>query len=663
MAKRLQHKQSSGDEISTPDAGESGAAPSLPSWLRHDWLWGLLLVAAVVLAYTPVWRAGFIWDDDMQLTGNPCITGPLGLKEIWATSQARYYPLVLTTFWVEHALWGFAPLPYHLVNVLLHGVCAVLLWRVLRRLRIPGAWLGAALWALHPVQVETAAWITELKNTQSCLFYLLAIRFFLLWRDQAQSGAGETGRHDLPALLFALLAILSKPSTVVLPAVLVLIWWWRGDRWDRRDLLKLTPFFLISLVASAWAVVEQKTGAGAVGSEWTQSWPERFVIAGKAVWFYLGKLVWPHPLIFIYPRWEIAPSPLTAYLPLIAVALVLLVLWFFRDRGLRPVFFAFAYFLLALFPVLGFFSVYFFRFSFVGDHFQYLASMGPLALAGAAITRLANWTIPEEPWLRPVPGALLLAILGMLSWQQTWAYQNLETLWRDVLVKNPGCWMADDNLGDILAQKGDMAGAAALFQKALDLNPNYAEAHNNVGVILAQKGQMAEAMAHFQKALELNPNSADAHYDLGKAFMQQGQLDRAITECEKAVEINPYYAEAYTNLGNAFLRKGKTGDAMTQYRKALEINPNRAEFHDNFAFALLQNGSIDQAMAECQKALNLNPYYPSAHNNLGIAFARKGQLNNAIIQFQEAVQLNPNYASAQKNLAIAQAMARQKQGQ
>jgi len=295
--------------------------PRPPSWFKRDWLWGLILILAVILTYTPVWWAGFVWDDDINVTANPCIVGPLGLKEIWTTTHAGYYPLVLTTVWVEHALWGLAPLPYHLVNVLLHATCAVLLWWVLRSLRILGAWLGAALWALHPVQVESVAWITELKNTQSCLFYLLTIRFFLEWQNREILDQKGIERDYLLALVFALLAILSKPSTVVLPAVLGLVWWWMGGQWHGRLVLRLAPFFLIAAAASIWAIVEQKFHAGAVGSEWAQTWAERLVIAGKIVWFYLGKLVWPHPLIFIYPRWEIDASHLVAYLPMTAVVL------------------------------------------------------------------------------------------------------------------------------------------------------------------------------------------------------------------------------------------------------------------------------------------------------------------------------------------------------
>ena len=366
------------------------------SFWRRDWFWALLLIAFVFIAYAQVFRAGFIWDDESHLTQNPCVVGPLGLKEVWTTTQAVYYPLVLTTFWVLHKFFGLNPLPYHLVNIFFHAASAILLWRILRVLRVRGAWLGAALWALHPVMVQSVAWVTELKNTQSCLFYLLSIIFFLNWEDRKgtvsrlpQQRIGD--RRSLIfalSLLFFLLATLSKPSVVMLPFVLALCVWWMRERIRWRDTLAFAPFALISVGASAWTIWEQKFHARAVGPDWVQTFPERLIIAGKAVWFYIGKLLWPHPLIFIYPRWNIDSSTVVAYLPLLAVIAGLVALWFIRATWGRALFFAAAYYVISLFPVLGFFSVYFFRYSFVSDHFQYLASMGPLALTGAGIATL-----------------------------------------------------------------------------------------------------------------------------------------------------------------------------------------------------------------------------------------------------------------------------------
>jgi len=642
-------------------------APRMPPWLSRDWLWGLILVLAVILAYQPVWYAGYIWDDDAHVTANPCIVGPLGLKEIWTTSAAAIGPLTFTTFWVEHALWGLAPLPYHLVNVLLHGACAVVLWRVLRSLQIPGAWLGAALWALHPVEVESVAWITEMKNTQSGLFYLLSILFFVKGlRARDLDGQTSGGWNYALTLLFAALAMASKSSTVILPLVLCLCAWWMDGRWHWRNLARVAPIFLMSIAASALSIGTQKLSLATFPDpQGVRSWPERLVTAGDAVWFYLGKLLWPHPLITIYPRWQIDAGQLVSYLPLLAVMIVLFLLWLKRDSWSRPWFFVFAYFLTALLPVLGLVEHYFLRYSFVGDHFQYLAGMGPLALAGAGMTRLADFAIPGRPWLQSALGAGVLLILGISSWQRAWVYQSEETLWTDALAKNPNCWLGHYNLGLFLFHKGQVDEAMAHYQKALEINPNDAEAHNNLGNLLFQKGQVDQAMAEYQKALGINPNDAEAHNNLANLLFQKGRLDEAIAHYQNVLEINPSLVDTHYNLGNAFFQKGQVDEAIAQFQKALEIEPNFAEAHYHLGNALLQKRRLDEAIAQYQKALEIDPYSAKAHNNLGIALSQKGQVDAGILQFQEALRLKPDYGDAQKNLnlAKAQALARQRAGQ
>ena len=297
MAKRSKNKQVGSGGVSTRITTTSVSVQRAPSWFRHDWFSGLILILFVILTYTPVWQAGFVWDDDRVLTVNHCTVGPLGLKEIWTTSAADICPLTLTTFWVEHALWGLGPLPYHLVNVLLHGASAVLLWRVLRGLRVQGAWLGAALWALHPVAVESAAWITEMKNTESSLFFLLSILFFVRWlRAKELDRRTGVGWNYALTLLFVALAMASKSSTVILPVVLCLCAWWMERRWYWRNLARVAPIFLMSIAASALSIWTQGLQLATVTDpQWVRTWPERLATAGDALWFYLGKLLWPHP--------------------------------------------------------------------------------------------------------------------------------------------------------------------------------------------------------------------------------------------------------------------------------------------------------------------------------------------------------------------------------
>jgi tetratricopeptide (TPR) repeat protein len=632
MGKRSSKKKVAGSGGLKNVATTSVRVQGPPPWFRRDWFWGLILILFVILTYTPVWQTGFIWDDDAHLTANPCIVGPLGLKEIWTTSAADICPLTLTTFWVEHALWGLAPLPYHLVNVLLHGACALLLWRILRSLRVQGAWLGAALWALHPVAVESVAWITEMKNTESGLFFLLSILFFVrrLRAKELKNGPTGGGWNYALTLLFAALAMASKSSTVILPVVLCLCAWWMEGRWRWRNVVSVVPILLMSIAASALSIWTQglALATGVTDSQWVRTWPERLTTAGDAVWFYLGKLLWPHPLITIYPRWQIDAGQWVSFLPLLAVIVILAIFWFKRELWSRACFFAFAYFMAALLPVLGLIDNPIFRFSLVFDHLQYLASIGPLALAGTGLARFSDFAIPKKPWLQSSLCAGLLLILGMASWQRTWVYQSQETLWTDTLAKNPNTWFGRSNLGVVLFQKGQVDEAVAQYQKALEINPNYVAAHYNLGNALFQKGQLDEALAQYQKAVEINPNDAEAHVNLGNALFQNEQLDAALAQFQKAIEINPNDAETHYNLGNALFQKGQLDEAVAQFQKALEIDPN--------SFA--------------------------THYNLGGALFQKGQLDDAITQFQEVLRLKPDFSPAQANLAKVQALVREREG-
>jgi tetratricopeptide (TPR) repeat protein len=664
------------------------------------WLLGLLLIILVFIAYARVFNAGFIWDDESHLTLNPCIVGPLGLKEIWTSAWAVYYPLVLTNFWALHKFVGLSPWPYHLSNVVLHAGSAILLWQVLRQLDVRGAWLGAALWALHPVMVQSVAWVTELKNTQSGFFYLLSIFCFLKWaerpritripgtEDTAIQGEAvsrpalrrtEGGRRSLLfalSLAFFVLAILSKPSVVMLPVVLGLCIWWRTGRVYWRDIAALVPFVFISALASVWTILEQKFNAGAIGVEWAQTWPDRLIIAGRAIWFYVVKLAWPHPLIFIYPRWEINSSQLIAYLPLLAVLAGLLALWLRRAKWGRPVFFAAAYYVVSLFPVLGFFSVYFFRYSFVSDHFQYLASMGPLALAGAGIVTGSN-RLTASSYLSILPsttrhppthvsdaagsslatkplvgicGALLL-LLVVLTWRQTAAYQNLVSLYTATLAKNPGCWMAHYNLGIALNEQGDTDGAIAHYRQALELWPGYAEAHYNLGRLLVQKDQLDEAITHYEKALEINPADAEAHNNLGAALFASGRVEEAIAHYRKALAVRRDYADASCNLADALVSTGDLDGAIQYYSACLAVLPNQAEAQYNLGSALFRTGRMDEAIAHYQKVLELIPGSADARANLGSVFLAKGRLRDAIPQFRDALRIAPDNVAAQSNLA------------
>jgi tetratricopeptide (TPR) repeat protein len=459
----------------------------------------------------------------------------------------------------------------------------------------------------------------------------------------------------------------------MLPFVLALcIWWMRGNiRW--RDAVALAPFALISVVASAWTIWEQRFHARAVGPDWVQTFPERLIIAGKAIWFYLSKLAWPHPLIFIYPRWKIDSSTVVAYLPLLAAIAGVVSLWFIRAKWSRALFFAATYYVVSLFPVLGFFSVYFFRYSFVSDHFQYLASMGPLALTGAGVATLlrlygtradfvshpgaaprSSSTIVSPRRRLVLSGGLcgiLLASLGFLTWRQTAQYHDLSALYTATLQKNPGCWMAHYNLGILLSQEGEADQAMDHYRQAVVLRPDYAEAHYNLGRLLVEHGQLTDAIAHYERAAAINPADAEAQNNLGVTLFGTGRGDDAIAHYQKALGIRPDYAEASCNLADALIAKGDFNGAIAQYKVCLAAVPDQEEAQYNLASALLREGRTDEAIVEYQKVLHIHPESADAHANLGTAWLARGRARDAMAEYTKALQISPENLAALSNLA------------
>ena len=615
----------------------------------------MLLVGLTLGAYWSALRGGFIWDDDSHLTANPCIVGRLGFSAIWTTSSGYYYPLVLTIFWIEHAIWGLNPLFFHLVNVLVHAVNALLLWRVLLSLRVAGAWLGAALWALHPVQVESVAWITELKNTQSCFFYLLAILFFIRWRVLVGASKNGSKISDyVLAISFSVLAMLSKTSTVMLPIVLCLCWWWIEGRWRWRNLIWVSPLFLVSIAGSVWTIWEQKVHSLAHGQEWPQNALQRFAIAGKAIWFYFGKLLWPDPLIFIYPRWQIDTGRPISFLPVAAVVLVAVALWLGLRRyrpQTRPLFFAFSYFCISLFPVMGFFNLYFFRYTFVADHFQYLAAMSPLALVGAGLWHAGERVGDRKRFITFGVASLVLAGLCALTWRHTFVFKNIAILWEDTLAKNPNAYIAHVNLGFELARQGKLPEAIEQYQSALQLKPDALEAINLQGVALDAQGKLPEAIQQYERAIQLQPNFAEAYNNLGFALANQGKIPEAIQKYERALQLKPDYPGVYNNLGSALGRQGRLADAIQNFERALRLNADYAEAYNNLGLALALQGKLPEAIEQCQQAVRLKPDYAEGYNNLGFAMASEGKLAEAIQHYEKALQFKPAYVEALNNLA------------
>ncbi len=525
-----------------------------------------LIVAATVVAYVPAIQGGFVWDDDDYLTGNQALETAEGLSGIWTElgTTRQYYPLVHSTFWLERKLWGLDPRGYHAVNVALHVLGALFLWRLLEHLSIPGAWLAAALFALHPVHAESVAWISERKNVLSGALYLAAALAYLRFdrlRQRSAAPAAVWFVYSISLLLFTG-ALLSKTVTGSLPAALLLLLWWKGREIRLRTIAPLLPMLALAAPLGWLTIWMEKHSVGARGPDWELSLIERCLIAGRALWFYAWKLAWPHDLTFIYPRWEIDAAALWQYVPPTAAAIVLLSLWAARERLGRGPLVAVLFFAGTLLPALGFFDVYPMKYSFVADHFQYLASIGLIVLAAAAGRR----------FLIPI-SLLLLPTLGWLTWQQGRIYAGEEVLWRDTLRKNPSCWMARISLGNVLERSGRTPEAIAQYSMALEVDSDNAMAHNNLGVALFNEGRIDEAATHFDRAFEIEPDDAMVHANLGDVARVRGRLDDALSHYRQSLRFAPNHAMNHYWIGTIELERGNRAAAIEQLEAALRIDP------------------------------------------------------------------------------------------
>ncbi|HLW34537.1 MAG TPA: tetratricopeptide repeat protein [Chthoniobacterales bacterium] len=525
----------------------------------------LILCASAVLAYQPVWHAGFIWDDDRYVTNNPLLSAPDGLWRIWFSLDApsQYFPLSYTVLRIGHFLWDLNPAGFHWLNIVLHICNALLVWCLLAQLRVPGSWLAAAIFALHPVQVESVAWISELKNLLMGFFFFLTL---LIWIEFLDSAGRRRMIVYAMALLCFGLALAAKSTACTLPAALLLILWWKQKPIGAKAIFETVPFFVLALGAGLIAIWWEKYHQGTRVLV-SLSPVERILIASRAIWFYLGKLFWPSNLTFIYPRWRIAASDPTAYCWLVAIGAVVAILYFGRHVFGRGVATACLFFVLTLSPLLGFIMLYTFRYTFVADHYQYLACIGPIALVAAGLAKLSD-RIGSARWIAWSGGCVILACLSILTFRQGATYRDIETLWRTTIAKDPGSWIA----------------------------------YNNLGVVELEKGEIDDAIEKYRRSLQLHPDYPEALYNLGSAVLQKGDVDQAITLCEAALKLQPTDADAHVVLGNALMHKQNVEGAIAHYREALRLRPNDSNAHHNLAMALRQQGKEEEAASELEKA-------------------------------------------------------------
>jgi tetratricopeptide (TPR) repeat protein len=583
-------------------ASPAVAAPSPPvaagGW-RTVWLAGLVF-GATLLAYFPAINAGFVWNDRDYVT-KPALRSVAGLARIWTEVGAteQYYPLLHSAFWLEHRLWGDAAAGYHLVNILLHATAACLLALILRRLAVPGAWLAALLFALHPVCVESVAWIAEQKNTLSTVLYLAAALAYLRFDEQR-----SVRRYALATGWFAL-ALLTKSVTATLTGALLVVAWWRHGRLEwKRDVVQLIPWIVAGAAVGLFTGWVEREIGGAKGLDYQLTLVERCLVAGRAFWFYLGQLAWPADLVFIYPRWSVSGAVAWQYLyPLTAVALMA-GLWLLRRRSRAPLAAA-LFFAGSLFPVLGFFNVYAFVFSYVADHWQYLPSLGMITLAAAGTaTGLARLPRPLL-WPGRAVVAGVVVLLGGLTWRETRQYRDIETFYQTIIDRNPGAWMAHYNLGNVLRNTGRAAEAVARYEAALQARPDMADARTALGLALLETGRGGEAIAHLEEALRLDPGYIAAHNALGGALAEAGRLPEAIAHYEAALGSGATLPDVHNNLGIALLMADRAAEAVTHFEAVLRVDPNLPEVRMNLATALEIAGRPAEAAAQVEAARRL----------------------------------------------------------
>ncbi|MFA4943686.1 MAG: tetratricopeptide repeat protein [Lentisphaeria bacterium] len=653
--------------------------------LRRTLFHGEILLLAALVAYLPSLGGGFSWDDALLVTDNPHLRSLGGLANLWlGRGVPDYFPLTLTSFWLEWQLWGdFAP-GYRAVNLLLHALSAVALWRLLLRLKLPWAWLGALLYAVHPVCAASVAWISERKNTLAQLLAILAVLCFL--RHETERRA----RDWWLALGCFLAALLAKTSVVTIPPAILLLLWWRERRWDWGWVRRLLPFFALAAalgLATIWFQTHQ-----AMGGKAAAPFATRLAAAGWAEWFYLGKLLVPLRLAMVYPRWEINSASLVAWLPGLAFAALLAAAWWQRNRSpfCRNLFVILALHAGLLFPVLGFFGMAYQSIAWASDHLQYLAVPVAAAAVAAALEPLTH---PKPMELhsaipKPLPGLLVALPLAILTVNQAWLHGSQERLWREAVRLNPASHEARVNLGAAILNPLKAAAASALLPPqgsdatAGPLAPDAPEARvadEVMGILrpvargrgeLAEKaniqiaealriqGRLIDAILLLEEAAKLNPASDSAHCNLGVALEAVGRLAEAQAHYRETIRLAPRSADAHFNLGNLQFRQGQLAAAEASYQAALRLRPNHVDAMANYATLLAQQGRLPPAIAIYEAAIRQQPARAELHQNLGAAWLRAGDATEAERCFRTALDLKPGNAAAWGNLATALASQR-----
>ena len=652
---------------------------SLP-W--HVWAGIGLLIALTTLVYLPALGGGALLDDDLLLTQNKIVKAPDGLYQFWFTANASdYWPLTNTTFWIEWRLWGEHLMGYHVTNLVLHIVESLLIWFLLRKLHVPGAFFGALLFAVHPVNVESVAWIASRKNLVAMLFFLLSLWCYLnaeersseedngpakgnggqppgIWTRATAFSADEfSGAWYWMSLAAFVLAMLGKGSVAMTPALLLCILWWKRPL-EWRDMRRMLPFFAVGVGLAALNVWFQTHDTEETIRN--VAFVDRTLGAGGAVWFYLCKAIWPFDLAPIYPSWNIDAANWVWWIPLCGAAFAtgaLLVAarpWTSARNRFSPFWFAWVFFGVALFPVMGLCDVGFMKYALVADRYLHLALLGIVALAAAGIGIVCSRGRGNLRWAAIATAALVVVVFSFLSWRQSGLYIDRFTLFQAAKEKNPDCWMIYHTLGTWELNQNRPQASLDYFLKALDLCPHEdidrAQIHERYGLALFKLGRTREGIEQFESAFAVGKPTPDIIEKLRHAYRETGKIDKLLDFDSRLTTLFPRNPVFHNSFGLTLAQTGRLPEAIEQYRQAIELDPKNAETFNNLGAAYYRRGDIQRAMGCYQQALQCKPDYAEAFNNLGTAYYHRGDIQQAVGCYQRALQCNPDHAETHYNL-------------
>ncbi|MDA8375460.1 MAG: tetratricopeptide repeat protein [Planctomycetia bacterium] len=665
---------------SSPPSNPSPQSVGGRSGVRRVILPALALAALCLVVYFPLHRAGFFWDDLYWIVNNPFLRHWSGLVKIWFQPDTflQYYPLTTTGFLLQWMVWGPHPLGYHVVSLLLQIFNAILLWRLLLRLRFRAAWMMAAIFAIHPVVVESVAWVVEQKNLLSGALVLMAVWAWV--RFTALDHSDEGLQRAPPALdwkfywlatVLYLLALLAKTYVCALPAAILVLTWWKTGRLSTKHILASGPWFGLTVAAGLMAIWRERTGAGAMGSYFHFSIRQHLIIAGKDLWFYPAKLLWPHPILSIYPRWHIRHfSTLDLIYPL-AAALVGVVLFAGCRRIGRGPAAAAAIYAIMVSPSLGFFAFSGMSSTFVTDHYFYLGCISLIVLGVQWVDGLLRRTTVPAPSISSTTashsvrrgvamaaGCSVLLVLGILSFRRSMNYRSVKAIWAQELRYNKDCPAAYDNLGAMALDAGHYQKAIALAEHGYSLAPAMDVVGSGIiGAGLMHLHKYQQAITWLRRSLGPDPYYPTAIAQIAYCYEQIGNVKMAMKDLHRGLTLMPHSATLLAALGQALERQGQLQSAIAAFQRALHYAPNRPRYHMLLAIALEQTGQWPKAIRQYQAATDMAPDLVQARFLLGRCLLRHGHPQAAISEFQTVIQIAGAYPGAYRLLDKARELA------